>query len=253
VINKIMELSDDCIFLLLEKVRKADVKFISLTSANNNFLSSNKYKAEHARISFVDSMNRFLLGIDIGVVKLSDTYLHEYVAYVGQVEIMKYTKKLGKWYWGDTVYNNAICGGHIEMVKYLYEINRKDRYRNDLYRFNTSIASGYGHLEILKYLHEHDCSWNVWSTTEAAKNGHLECLIYLKENRCDMGDYWAAPHAAWGGHLECLKYVLDNGATWNTHNYRYIRERQTDYDYNNLNKEGRPECEQYLEDNGYEL
>ena len=39
-------------------------------------------------------------------------------------------------------------------------------------RFCEQMALN-GNLELLKYLHENGCPWDIWTCYEAAKNGHL--------------------------------------------------------------------------------
>jgi len=72
------------------------------------------------------------------------------------------------------------------------------------------VAVSFGHLEILKYLHENGCSWNVRSCEIASMKGHLECLKYLHENGCPWNER-CCENASYNGHLEVLKYLHENG------------------------------------------
>jgi len=73
-----------------------------------------------------------------------------------------------------------------------------------------SVASCYGHLDILVFLHQEKCIWDQNSCIYASENGHLECLKYLHENGCPWNEY-SCLCASWKGHLECLIYLQENG------------------------------------------
>ena len=70
-----------------------------------------------------------------------------------------------------------------------------------------------GNLELLQYLHEKGCPWDVGACYSAAGEGQLECLKYLHENGCPWGQLTCIS-AARGGHLECLKYLHEKGCPW---------------------------------------
>ena len=51
-------------------------------------------------------------------------------------------------------------------------------------RFCAEMAQN-GNLELLQFLHENGCPWDVrYLFLNAARNGHLECLKYAHENGC---------------------------------------------------------------------
>ena len=78
---------------------------------------------------------------------------------------------------------------------------------------NKSAKKGY--LNLMKYLHDRECSWNVYTCSNAVVNGHLDCLKYAHENGCN----WSSDIcfvAAFYGHLDCLKYAHENGCSWDS-------------------------------------
>jgi len=73
----------------------------------------------------------------------------------------------------------CICGGSLEVVKYLFEIQKKDCTTDAI-----DYASENGHLSIVKYLFENqkkDCTTDA--IDYANKNGHLDIIKYLFENK----------------------------------------------------------------------
>ena len=67
-----------------------------------------------------------------------------------------------------------------------------------------------GYLNLMKYLHENGCSWDLLTCSYAASRGHLDCLKYAHENGCSW-DSTTCSSAALYGHLDCLKYLHENG------------------------------------------
>ena len=49
-----------------------------------------------------------------------------------------------------------------------------------------------GHLEVLKWLRENGCPWDMLTYSNAAKNGHLYVLKWLKENGCPWDEMTCA-------------------------------------------------------------
>jgi len=67
----------------------------------------------------------------------------------------------------------------------------------------TCAAAGAGHLEVVKWLHNQGCPWDVWTCAYAARSEHLPFLQWAREHLCPWN--WATPAcAAQGGHLEVL-------------------------------------------------
>ena len=77
------------------------------------------------------------------------------------------------------------------------------------------LASSYGHLNCLQYLHQNGFPWDISTCDGAAENGHIECFKYAHENGCPWSSKTCLIAAA-NGHLECLKYAHENGCPWST-------------------------------------
>ena len=137
-------LSEDCIFLILEKVNKDNV--IRLTCSSLDFLLS---KGDKDDMCLYTSLPRFLFGIKIGTLRLDK----------------------------DTC-DNAARRGNLEVLKYAHENGCPWSRRT------CACAALRGHLEVLKYAHENGCPWNFDTCTFAAYRGQLEVLKYLHENGC---------------------------------------------------------------------
>jgi ankyrin repeat protein len=117
--------------------------------------------------------------------------------------------------------NDAICYasmyGHLEVVKHLYENNKKNAditvYKNCPIR----IASKNGHLGLVKYLHANGADFTEYNNRaicDASKNGHLEVVKYLHENGADITvcSNYPIRIASENGNLELVKYLHTNGA-----------------------------------------
>ncbi|KAI8851629.1 ankyrin repeat-containing domain protein [Chytridium lagenaria] len=80
----------------------------------------------------------------------------------------------------------AVDGGKLDVVKYLYE-NHQDSF--PLETMNSAFTSAClgGHLDIVKYLHGLDIILNVGPAAldMAARNGHLHVVKFLHTNRAD--------------------------------------------------------------------
>ena len=86
------------------------------------------------------------------------------------------------------------------------------------------LASSYGHLNCLQYLHQNGFPWDISTCDGAAENGHIECFKYAHENGCPWDDYTCII-AAGNSHLECLKYAHENGCPWNKFLYYHTAHR----------------------------
>ena len=79
------------------------------------------------------------------------------------------------------------------------------------------MASKFGKLDVLTYLHDVDCPWDNTVIMEAIKGGHLQCIRYLHENGYGLNNYdlrtkmKAVGIAARNGYTDCLKYLHKNG------------------------------------------
>jgi hypothetical protein len=75
-------------------------------------------------------------------------------------------------------------------------------------------AAENGDLELLKWLHAHDCAWDAETCNWAAFNGLLDILMWVREQGCPW-DEAACSWAAEGGHLHILQWAHKNGCPWN--------------------------------------
>jgi len=101
------------------------------------------------------------------------------------------------------------------------------------------LASSYGHLNCLQYLHQNGFPWDISTCDGAAENGHIECFKYAHENGCPWDDYTCII-AAGNSHLECLKYAHENGCPWNKFLYYHTAHRSHNECLNYAHKNGCP-------------
>jgi hypothetical protein len=72
----------------------------------------------------------------------------------------------------------AALGGHLDILKFLKESNCS--WDKDV----CSYAALGGHFEILKWARANNCPWNEYTCTNAALKGHIEILKWARENNC---------------------------------------------------------------------
>ena len=111
----------------------------------------------------------------------------------------------------DQAINELVKLGCLRNLMLFYE-----RYKNEGIFWTSQtcmLASSYGHLNCLQYLHQNGFPWNEFTCHLAADHGHLECLKYAHENGCPWNK-WTCSNAAENGHLECLKYAYKNGCPY---------------------------------------
>jgi hypothetical protein len=210
-----MELSNDCILLIFEKISE-DVNFIRLVCTLFNFLSL-RIKGNYSNI-FVTSISKLLLGIKLGNIKLEEKTYYGILS-GGYLDVLKYiNEKTGCFKNCSTTACSIAAGnGDLNCLKYLHENNCPWSV------ITCSNAAERGHLDCLKYAHENGCPWNTTTFAWAAQNGHLDCLKYLHENcrsptegRGCPWDESTTSSAAYGGHLDCLKYLRERGCPWDS-------------------------------------
>jgi hypothetical protein len=193
-----MELSEDCWYLILEKVPQ-DLEHINLTCSSLG-ISTDTGPAKIE--SFYTSIPRFLLGIKIETTTYNSHVICGIIG--GNVELLKYLIEERKCLYRFNLSNEAVYHGQLQILKYLREAGHELEYDAC-----TNAARG-GHLDVLKYLREIGCPWNQWTCAQAASGGHLDVLKYLHENGCPWNGL-TCRYAADRGHTECLQYARDNG------------------------------------------
>jgi len=99
----------------------------------------------------------------------------------------------------------CICGGSLEIVKYLFEIQKKNCTINGI-----DYASHNGNLDVVKYLFEiqkKDCT--TYAIDFASRNGHLDVVAYLFEIQKKNCTNLAIDNASSNGHLDVIKYLFE--------------------------------------------
>lgn len=108
--------------------------------------------------------------------------------------------KYGIW----DLFDSAIVNNRMDCIEYLQNIGWSLQNTEGIMCYD--LASGFGHLEMLKYLHM-KLKVLYWSDAYyAAQSGHLDCLKYMIENgvKCTEELYY---HCIIGGSRECRQYL----------------------------------------------
>jgi len=134
------------------------------------------------------------------VPKLSN-YVCEYASELNNFRILKWGV-YKKFKYNYLTSSNAAMHGNLEMLKFLLKHNCT---WNELLIVE---AAEYGHKHIVEWCIENKkYKMDKYACAEAAKNNHLDMLVYLRENGCpwDVNTYISARN-----HPLIFKYVLDN-------------------------------------------
>lgn len=125
-----------------------------------------------------------------------------------------------KWLYNNSVnWNNMVTidiyitvaaeNGHLDFVKFLYEICEERN--SNVFLYPIDHAAKNGHLDIVKWLHKrepHGCTTNAMDL--AAENGYFNVVKWLCENRTEGCGVFTVVKAANNGHLEIVKYLIEN-------------------------------------------
>jgi len=138
--------------------------------------------------------------------RYDDTNIIDYMCICGgSLDVIKYLFEIKNKDCTTWAINYASLNGHLEVVKYLFEIQKKDCTTDAI-----NYASFNGHLDIIKYLFEiqqKDCT--NWAIDCASKKGHLDVIKYLFEiQNKDCTDY-TIDYASRNGHLDVIKYLFE--------------------------------------------
>ena len=78
------------------------------------------------------------------------------------------------------------------------------------------MAAMGGYLEVLRWLRERGCPWDTATCAQAAGHGHLRVLRWAREHQFPWN--WATPAnpAALGGHLEVLQWTREQDYPWDS-------------------------------------
>jgi len=124
----------------------------------------------------------------------------------GSLEVVKYLFEIQKKDCSSNVIDYACYNCHLDMIVYLFEIQKKDCSIIAIDR-----ASSKGHLDIVKYLFEiqkKDCTDNA--IDHASQYGHLAVVKYLFEIQKKDCTTDAIDCASKNGHLGVIKYLFEN-------------------------------------------
>ncbi len=72
-----------------------------------------------------------------------------------------------------------------------------------------------GKFELLTWLRENGCAWDLGTCSGAACAGRIDILQWARANGCDW-DVSVCSYAARGGRFDILKWARDNGCPWNS-------------------------------------
>jgi len=111
-----------------------------------------------------------------------------------------------------TIMDRAAGYGHLELIKWMH----KKGYRCTNRAMN--LAAGYGHLEVVKWLYENRTDGRINCAFDwAARNGRLDVLKFLNPiigrrsyRYYNMGRYSAMDWAIIEGHLETVEWLCEN-------------------------------------------
>ena len=76
-----------------------------------------------------------------------------------------------------------------------------------------SYAARGGNQEVLEWLHNSGCPWDVTTCEIAARGGHLAMLQWAREQGCPW-DRWTCAYAARSGHLRVLQWAREHHCPW---------------------------------------
>ena len=119
------------------------------------------------------------------------------------------TLRGGRFKEASCIMNAAAFWGHLNLLKQWEE-------QDGAHKFNeqTCAYAAYGgHLEVLKYLRENGCPWDLGTIDAASQGGHFDIVKYAHENGCPWSEN-TCMNAAKKGHFEMLKYAHENGCPW---------------------------------------
>jgi len=134
----------------------------------------------------------------------ADTYCQE-AAKVGAIDIIKHIHRHNPLCFtiSHRIFYKALEGGHIEIIRYLYEngCEQEDS-------LSSIYAARSGNLEVFDLLHKFGCQFTNCAYNTAARYGHVDIIKWLKEKNIPMNHNMVCVGAAENGHFEILKWLL---------------------------------------------
>jgi len=123
----------------------------------------------------------------------------------GLLDVVKYLFEIQKKYCTTNAIDWASFNGNLDVVKYLFEIQKKDCTDSAI---NNAINRG--HLDVVKYLFEiqkKDCIPRA--INRESEYGHFDMIKYLREIQNTDCTINAIDKASKNGHLDIVKYLFE--------------------------------------------
>ncbi|AFX93084.1 putative ankyrin repeat protein [Megavirus courdo11] len=206
-----------------------DYHDVFIYAVQNNYLHIIKHIINLKNVN-PSIINFIYVNLDNGIYEASK---------FGHLEIIKYLISLGKKDNGQHIKCScnrsmvkAAKKGYIDIVKYFISIGTNINYKNQAV-FRKSAKKG--HLNIVKYLVELGANIQIYDNDAikyAAFYGHLDMVKYLVEKGADITaeDNFVVSYAACNGYLEMVKYLVASGANiYANDHFAYRMAKQNGY------------------------
>jgi len=150
-----------------------------------------------------DPQNHDVENDDYDYRNYENTNIIDYICLCGgSLEVIKYMFEIQGKDCTIKAIDYAIESGHLDVIKYLFEIQNKDCTNNAI-----NYASK---LEVIKYLFEIKCKdCTTLAIDIASRKGHLDVVKYLFEVQNKNCTINAIDWASSGGHLNVIKYLFE--------------------------------------------
>lgn len=106
----------------------------------------------------------------------------------------------------------ATSFGHLHIIEWLHENGHLQNVRKGT--LVTYLAARQGHLQILEWFRKHGYPWDENTCSFAADKGNLGVIQWLRSNGCPW-DQSVVSSAIMNGHKEVFLWALENGLSWN--------------------------------------
>eukprot|EP00953_Heterococcus_sp_UTEX-ZZ885_P031703 16610-Heterococcus_DN1.PRE.7 len=169
-------------------------------------------------------------------------------AYSGSIKMLVYLREQGCQYVEDTMMSAAmkgqlaVCqylvaeqclcdtracgeaasGGHMEIVRFLHESGCPW----DVDTIGVRAAES-DNVELLRYLRQQGCVFTADAMTAAAALGHLQTCKFLRAEQCPW-DAIACRYAALNSHVETLRWLHEQGCPWDVQAVRLVAAKSGD-------------------------
>ena len=117
--------------------------------------------------------------------------------------------------------NKNLCNYAAEKgrIDILQQVHEQEPLIFENYNDFATIASQYGHLNVLEFFKNNNIEFDVYTCAKiAAEYGFLHIIQWLHQNGCDPNyvheNSWTCCGAASGGHLHILQWLRNHGYQW---------------------------------------